>query len=217
MALKKHSLATVAALTFAVTLGGCASSMQNANRSLDSIHQPVVGQSHYALDLSASGGTLSPSEQQRLSDWLGAMRLGYGDRVSIDDPAPYSNGGAHDAVANVVAKSGLLVSAGAPITQGQVPSDAIRVVVTRTVAEVPGCPDWSTKSVTNFSNATSSNFGCSVNSNLAGMVADPVDLLQGKSSVGQDPSSASKAIKAYRDAEPTGKSGLKKNDTQAGG
>jgi pilus assembly protein CpaD len=32
-----------------------------------------------------------------------------------------------------------------------------RIVVTRTSAQVPGCPDWSAKSDANFKNATSTN------------------------------------------------------------
>lgn len=215
MAKHKHHLVAVTALALSLGLAGCAGT-GSVNRSVDSIHQPVVGQSHYTLDLVTADGGLPMSEQQRLSDWLGSMRVGYGDRLSIDDPAPYSNGNAHQAISDTVGKSGILVSAGAPITQGQVAPGTVRVVMTRTVAEVPGCPDWSSRSTTDFSSGTSANYGCSVNSNIAAMVADPTDLIQGKSLSSQDPRSASKAIKAYRDAEPTGKQGLKQNTTQGG-
>ena len=217
MTSKRYNLMAATAFTLAITLSGCASgSGANNNRSLESVHQPIVGQSHYTLDLVTMDGTLNSSEQQRLLDWLGTMKLGYGDRISIDDPASYSNAAAHTAVKDVTAKSGMLVSDGAPITQGQIAPGSLRVIVTRTVAEVPGCPDWSSKTAASFSNTTSANYGCAVNSNIAAMVADPTDLIQGKSLSSQDPRSASKAIKAYRDAEPTGKQGLKQNTTQGG-
>src|SRR3546814_2517410 len=76
----------------------------------------------------------------------------------------------------MIERRGLLLSGAAPVTTGDVPADNLRVVVTRASAFVPGCPDWSTKSSINFNNATSSNYGCATNSNLAAMVADPNDL-----------------------------------------
>lgn len=215
MAMNKQLLVPATAIAFSIALAGCAGTA-STNRSLDSVHQPVVGQTHYALDVMADGGALSPQEQQRLSDWMDAMRVGYGDRVSIDDPAPYSNGGAHQSIANVVKQYGILPAAGAPITQGQVAPGFVRVVLSRTVAEVPGCPDWSTRSATDFNSGTSANYGCAVNSNLAAMVADPNDLVQGKPHPQLDPNAAAKAIKVYRDADPTGKKGLNRNDTTGG-
>lgn len=204
-----------AALALSSLLGGCAVS-NVSNRSMDSVHQPVVGQSHYSLDLVTDNGSLSGGEQQRLIDWLGAMRVGYGDRIAIDDSNSYSNTSAHQSVSDVVARHGLLLSAGAPVTEGTAPPGTLRVVMSRTLAEVPGCPNWDSKSTTDFATATSSNYGCAINSNLAAMVADPQDLIQGKSSNSQDPLSAAKAIHTYRSAEPTGKGGLTKNNTQGG-
>lgn len=216
----KNMFGKSALLSLAVTtalLSGCAGSPSQPNRSLDSVHQPVVSQTHFVMDVATSGGAIPVSEQQRLSDWLKAMDVGYGDRVAIDDPSPYGNKDAHDAVAQLVAGHGMMMARSAPITSGTVPPGSLRVVVSRSQAAVPGCPDWSSKSVTDFSSATGSNYGCAVNSNLAAMVADPQDLVKGANGALSDPVSAAKAIKAYRDAEPTGKQGLKVNNTQSGG
>ena len=54
------------------------------------------------------------------------------------------------------------------------------MVVSRTRAEVPDCPNWSVPSQPNYNNRTMSNFGCAVNSNLAAMVANPEDLIHGR-------------------------------------
>lgn len=209
--------AILSAAVFAGALGGCASPSSEVNRSLDSVHQPVVSQTHYVMDVESYGGGLAPADQQKLANWFDAMDVGYGDRVSIDDPAPYGNRSAYDSIAQLVANRGMVMSASAPITEGVVPQGNIRVVVSRSQASVPGCPDWSSSRPSNFSNATSSNYGCSINSNLAAMVADPQDLVKGARGSLADPVNASKAIKAYRDAEPTGKGGLKANGTQGGG
>ena len=74
----------------ALLLGGC---MGTENRGLESVHQPVVSRSDYALDLGVSGGALASGEQQRLAGWVTTMRLGYGDRVAIDDPAGEAQSG----------------------------------------------------------------------------------------------------------------------------
>ena len=77
-------------------------------------------------------------------------------------------------------------------------------VVTADRAIVPDCPNW--KSAGRDSAAlTDSNFGCSINSNLAAMIADPMDLIHGKSSDLPDALVSHRAVKAWREAEPTSK------------
>ena len=89
--------------------------------------------------------------------------------------------------------------------------------VSRSSATVPNCPNWAAKSDTNLSNATYTNYGCAVNSNLAAMVADPEHLLHGAKGTGETVvMSSSKAIGSYREAKPTGEQGLKQNTTEGG-
>jgi pilus assembly protein CpaD len=91
----------------------------------------------------------------------------------------------------------------------------VRVVVARTSATVPGCPNWSKAATPTFDNAQLSNFGCGVNSNLAAMVANPQDLVSGREGSGVgDTRTASKAVEQYRKAVPTGQSGLKDISTK---
>lgn len=77
-------------------------------------------------------------------------------------------------------------------------------VVSATEAHVPSCPDWSSAGRDSAS-LTDSNLGCSINSNLAAMIADPLDLLHGRSEETTDTSSVTRAIKAWREMEPTSK------------
>jgi len=61
------------------------------------------------------------------------------------------------------------------------------------------------------------NFGCSVNSNLAAMVANPEDLVRGRDSAPvTDAVSAVRAIDMYRKQVPTGQGGLKDASTKGG-
>lgn len=207
-----------ATLSAGLILSGCMSSGNN-NRSLDSIHQPVVSVNNYVLDAATSNGVLSPVEARRVSDWLDAMQVGYGDQIAIDDSAAGGNArAARDTVAMMLARKGLLLAPNAPVTGGMIHGGNIRIVVTRATARVPGCPDWSSRSSTNIQNATSSNYGCATNANLAAMVADANDLIQGQNARNNDPQTASRAIEAYRAAPPTGAGGLSGGGTgQTGG
>jgi pilus assembly protein CpaD len=80
----------------------------------------------------------------------------------------------------------------------------MRVVVTRTAASVPGCPDFSYRSHTDFQVRTSENYGCGTNGTLSAMIANPEDLVRGQNADGEDQSHASKAIRAYRDKKVGG-------------
>ena len=194
------SMALITALGLSVTACGS----NSANRGVYSERQPVVSKSNFVLDLSAGNGGLSTAEQNRLSGWFDALELGYGDRVSIDDPSYSNSAVAKAAVENIVASYGLLISETAPVTEGNIPSGQMRVVVTRTSASVPGCPDYSHRSHTDFQARTSANYGCGTNSTLSAMIANPEDLVRGQNADGEDQSQASKAIRAYRDKQVGG-------------
>jgi len=175
-----------------------------SNRSLDSLHQPVVQRTDYVLDLAARGDGLSPGERGRLTAWFDSLGLGYGDHVWIDQP--YDGGQSRQDVARIAAEYGLLLSAGSPVTAGAVQPGSVRVIVGRSSASVPGCPNW--RGAGGVS-STSPNYGCAINSNLAAMVADPSDLVLGQAGSGAgDGAAAAKAIKVYRDTAPTGTKGL---------
>ncbi|PAX09463.1 CpaD family pilus assembly protein [Sphingomonas lenta] len=179
----------------ALLLAGC---MGTQNRGLESVHQPVVQRSDYLLDLRAAGQGLAQGEQARLAGWFDALRLGYGDRVTVDDPSGTAPG-ARAEVAGVVEGYGLLLAGDAPVTPAPVAPGTVRVVVSRARASVPGCPDWSRDVTQNNDNHTSSGFGCATNANFAAMVANPVDLVNGRDGAeSADPAISGRAINGYR-------------------
>lgn len=203
--------AAAVALSLGLALSGCAAGVAT-NRSVDSVHQPVVERSNYTLDVNTSPGGIAFDERQRLDDWFQAMNLRYGDRIAVDDPQ--GNPATYAAIQEVASRHGVLLSREAPVTPGYVAPGAARVIVSRSTAHVPGCPNWSAKSDTNIGSATSPNFGCSINSNLASMVADPEHLVRGATTRGETTvMSSDKAINAYREAKPTGGGELKASST----
>jgi pilus assembly protein CpaD len=208
------AVAAALALSLGLALAACGDTPNN--RTLYSVKQPVVERHNYAIDVAAGAGGLPVPEQQRLAEWFDSMNLRYGDRVAID--GAIGSDAVRTDVAAIAARHGLLLSDGAPITEGFVDPGKVRIVVTRTRAYVPGCPDWSDTLASNLDNSTSDGFGCAVNSNLAAMVADPEHLLHGAEGTGETVvMSSTKAIQTYRAQEPTGKGGLPEISSQSGG
>ncbi|HKX77015.1 MAG TPA: CpaD family pilus assembly protein [Novosphingobium sp.] len=206
-----RSAGTALALSFALALGGCGG--MPTNRSLYSVHQPIVENTNYTFDVTTGPGGLTYSEQRRLTDWFEALDLRYGDRISIDDPQ--GSGATRSTVEALASRYGLMVSDQAPTTKGYIGAGSARVVVTRSKASVPGCPDWSAKSDTNLMNGTSSNYGCATNSNFAVMVANPEHLVKGAEGTGETVvMSSTKAIQSYRETKPTGAEGLNEGGTK---
>lgn len=189
----------------AASVTGCAMPDQ-PDTGMAALHVPVVTSANYVFDAAAPSGGLAPGEAERLNGWFQGLDLGFGDRIYIDGSyAPAARG----QVAAIAGQYGMLVSDGAPVTEGVVQPGSVRVVVSRRRAGVPGCPDWSTPSNPNFQNKNLSNFGCGVNANLAAMVADPEDLVHGRESSGPvDIRTGAKAVEYYRYTAPTGTKGL---------
>lgn len=201
----KRSILLPALIAPALLLGGCAGTV---NRGMESVHQPVVARTDYALDLATASSRLAPGERRRLAGWLNTMHLGFGDRVAID-PSGAATNGARDDVAAVVASYGLLLSEDMPVTNAPVTPGTLRVVVSRMHAGVPGCPDWSRNSSVDYNANTSSNFGCALNTDLAAMVARPGDLVRGADpATVSDTDTNTKAIDAYRKKPATGAGAL---------
>ena len=205
-----------ALLLVAAALSGCAYHPgPEPEAGLNPVNVPVLSRSDFVFDAAAPGGNLPPSEAARLDSWFSGLDLRYGDSVYVD-AGPYSEA-ARSEVAGIAGKYGLLVSPGAPVTAGAVPSGNVRVVVSRTVAGVPNCPNWDRESQPNYNNKSMPGFGCSVNGALAAMVANPEDLFHGREGTGVlDTATAAKAVNVYRTQPATGTQGLQEINTKKG-
>lgn len=192
------------------SLSGCGP----VNRGLESVNQPVVSRTDYVFDIAAPEyGGLSPAEIARLDGWFQSLRLNYGDTIYVDDPQGYGDPSRRAAVAAVAQRYGLVVSSGAPVTQGRPPSGALRVIVSRSDAYVPDCPNWDRPLLPEFEGSTTSNYGCATNSNLAAMIANPEDLISGRAAGETTAIFTNKALQSIRDVKPTGLGGLKNEST----
>jgi len=189
-------------------LAGCQTGPQTdePRMGLAAVNVPVVSSEDFVFDAPAPGGSLAPGEGDRLNGWFQGLGLGYGDTVYVDGGyAPAARG----QVASIAGRYGMMVTPGAPVTAGAVQAGSVRVVVARRRASVPGCPNWSYRSQPDWDNKTMSNYGCSVNSAIAAMVANPEDLLHGREGAAVlDSRTATRAVEMYRSKPPTGAGGL---------
>ena len=185
-----------------------------AEKGVAAVNVPVVTSADYVFDAVAPGGALGPGDVARLDGWFQGLGLGYGDSVYIDGGyAPT----ARNQVAALAGRYGMLLSAGAPVTAGMIPTGTVRVVVARRKAVVPGCPNWRRLSQPDWDNKTTPDYGCGVNTNLAAMVADPEDLIHGREGSGViDPIAGAKAVDLYRTRPPSGTNGLEKVSSKGG-
>ena len=205
------------ASVLALPLAACNSPSADMNRGLESVRQPVVQRNNFVFDVSTlPGGGLAVSEQRRLLGWLEALDLGYGDRISLDDPAGSDQ--TRGSVESVASRFGVLLAEMAPVTEGDIVPGTARIVVMRTEASVPGCPDWSQKIDNKLNNATSPGYGCAINGNMAAMVANKEDLVRGARGTGTTViMSNNKAIQTFREMPATGAGGLKSVSSKSGG
>jgi pilus assembly protein CpaD len=206
----------VALLLLASMTGACTYPKTDlADRGVESVNQPVLARETFVFDAAAPAGVLSPEEVGRLDGWFRSLDLGYGDSIYVD--GAYAEG-VRAQVGQLAGRYGMVVLPAAPVTAGAIAPGSVRVVVSRTRAEVPNCPNWSRPAQPNYHNRSMSNFGCAVNSNLAAMVANPEDLFHGQE-VGAttDTITATKAVELYRSTAPSGSKGLQDVSTKQQG
>jgi pilus assembly protein CpaD len=200
-------LAAVSALGLAVC--GCAAQPRGNltpanNTGVYSLHQPVVEHTNYVFDVRVEGDRVPDAELERLAAWFRSIGARYGDRLTVDEPGGSESASVRGDVARVAADFGLLLGDSAPVTEGRVEPGTVRIVASRASAHVEGCPNWTDPGIESPVR-TGTNYGCAVNSNLAAMIADPDDLVRGRSGSGQDSAVvAGRAIRTYRDRTPTG-------------
>ncbi len=206
---------SIAIVLLASAVAGCkTTTVDQPTRGMAAVNAPVVTRSDFAMDVAAPDGTLPASEEARLDGWFRGLGLGYGDTIYVDGD---SSGSARAEVARIAGRYGLMVNAGAPVTTGAIQPGTIRVVVSRTRAQVAGCPNWDRPAAPDYDNQQMPNFGCAVNGNLTAMVADPQDLIYGREGGSVvDAATASKAVNSYRSAAPTGNKGLQDINTKKG-
>lgn len=77
----------------------------------------------------------------------------------------------------------------------------VEIVLERYVVTPPACPDWSRESGLDYANRPHTNHGCAMETNLGLMIADPRDLVRGRTLGPADGVHQADAIVRYREGE----------------
>jgi len=165
----------------------------------------------WPVQFEPDSATLSGGQAQALSNFLSTARTGDEDQVSIDAaPGPYSADASlaaqRQASVDLILRSlqmspSTLVASsvqGSAATSSEAPAaDVVVVNIGRYIVSGPRCPDWTKPEADDFSNTLTSNFGCADLTNLAGMIANPGDLLRGSTMGPADGDFAADGVEAY--------------------
>lgn len=193
-------LLTGALLGIAIGLSAC-----DPNRSVSSVKTPVVSSQALTRDIAfLADGSIAPQDAASLQDFLTSMSLGTGDRLTLDDPHAEGAAARRAAVSGIVAASGGQLSNSPPPAGTAMPQGTARLWIVRAQVTLPACPDWSSSPYGNSGGSTHSNYGCASNSNLAVMVANPNDLVEGQRYEGPSATDISKSHDHWLRRVPTG-------------
>jgi pilus assembly protein CpaD len=164
----------------------------------------------HTVAFDAASRTLNENEQGRLNEFLDRVDPRYGDQILVGTGA----GGIDNEMATgrVAAVIGYLRAQGLKVAPMPDIANArwdgmVRLRVGRYVVTPPNCPDWSKSASFDPNNVVSSNFGCATAVNLGLMVADPGDLVRGRSAGPSDGTYGARKIRTYREGEKPGGGG----------
>lgn len=138
---------------------------------------------------------LPPRELARLDGLVRSGAIRPDDHVTISmGAAPALAGSRQVAIADELLRFGIVADAG--LLAGVPPDHAI-ITVGRYLVTLPNCPNWSQKPFSDWTNETSSNYGCADQTNLALQVASPADLVSGRTLGPADAGPAVRAVDRY--------------------
>ena len=197
------ALLIIAAPLLSAGLDGCATPKPLETGPTSEAPTPI-SESHVALrhtvHYAPTAGAPNAAETAALNGFLASAGAAIGDLVVIERPvatqAVTIDDNRASRLAAALARQGLkTVLAPAAVGAG---AGEMTVVIDRYIAVAPPCPNWSKAPGNDFNNTLHSDFGCSTATNLAAMIDDPRDLVQGREMGGVVGDPALAAIHHYR-------------------
>lgn len=165
----------------------------------------------------ASGAQLSPAEMAQLEGFIARHDIGYGDRVYVLTNPKAANDSENQRSNTVLKYMSAHGVKAAVLPSVEAEPGLVRIVVNRYVVVPPNCPDWSKPTNADYSNTPMSNLGCSNTANLGLMVADPRELIQGRTAGSADGEGSVLAIQRYRTGNTTPLEKSSTSNATAGG
>lgn len=200
----------VAALASVLVAGSCASrgmmTDDSGTMSDPAVNHPIsVEPSFREMKVNFAGPAgMNPDDAARFDNFLADYRAHGNGSLGISVPAGAPSHAAITYFAERAASTGIsrdkiLVSTH-DTADGDYRVDVSYITYT---ASTDRCGDWSENLAFTLDNQTSKNFGCSVQHNMAAMVADPRDLLGPRRFEPGDANRAAVVLDNYEQGKPT--------------
>jgi len=168
---------------FAAVLAGCTTT--GPKEPLDGVR---TTEAPNAIEVSVTQRTLAvhfdPGETaprakdlEALNVLLASHDIAQGDAVRIERATSVLADARARGLAGALARQGVRPTVAAP---GGAPEGELRLVVEHASATAPNCPNWTKPPGNDSANTLPSDFGCASAIDLAAMVADPRDLVEGR-------------------------------------
>jgi pilus assembly protein CpaD len=188
----------------AIIVAGCAQTVADWTPAATPHEIKVQWVTHeHSVSFAGPANLLTKQESRSLDRFLGEIDLRPSDRLFVD-VGPKSGEVVADNRVSIINEQlrHYVPGAQALVITGEKGTDSdIRLIVGRYVALPPNCPDLSKPSASNPGNFNDSNFGCSTQRNLGLMLANPGDLLRGRTLGPADGQALSRSLRAYRAGE----------------
>lgn len=183
--MKNDALLKAAAIAAILMAGSCAAPVQNidhATMSDGAVNHPIAVEPSYRelkVEYAPAYAGLLPAEAPRFSAFVADYRAHGNGSISVSVPAGPPAAAAISYFAEAIAATGvprdhILVST----HQAQGGDFRVDINYVAYEAHVDPCGDWSENLAYTADNLTPKNFGCSVQQNIAAMIADPRDLVR---------------------------------------
>lgn len=149
------------------------------------------------IDISFAPGSarLTPGETARLDRLVATGTIRPADRVTIAAAGPSNLAAQRSAtLRSALLAYGIVADIGPLET---LPANHAVIGIGRYSVTLPPCPNWSEPPGAEYTNAYRSNWGCAAATNLGLMVANPADLVSGRSLAPAEGMPAAAAVNRY--------------------
>ena len=171
-----------------------------------------VADSRENVAFAPGSASLSPAAAAQLGDFIASFRpsagggemrvfvVGAASVVGAPDQTARLIDRRNRAVADILAANGIVAEpVPADAIDRPVSPDTVAVIVRRTVVALPACPDWSGwPNYSTFHNLPYSDWSCATAVNFGMMVAEPSDLVRGRTPGDADGTVMARSIENYR-------------------
>ncbi len=171
--------------------------------------EPQVQSTDYRHSVAFGFGRAVPSraEEAALRQFVTGLATGPDDRVSVLAAAPRPGDQPQEdllarqrqaAVLRVLAELGIRAEKVRTSAENLQPGSPVTVLVQRTTVTLPECPNWTGDPRWNINNRPLRNWSCATAVNLGLMLADPNDLVHGRTPGYADGEYLARSVESYR-------------------